>query len=861
MNNLLKGLESLKITSNISEEDLWTGCIDLIQKSYVSEIAVGASRPCEEKDFKEYKQIIDQNLQNIKFMLQHIIHCRNEKAEKLKLDTLIIKTFTINLLLLIGEQHEKNVWNTVESAFISKELQDELLGLYKYESVSQLLLEQDNFITVLLALRPKLLKDTWKIYPASVKPVLYNHIGDVLPTALIIVDDYVPENVVLGLECLYQIIQHSHLKKGLIDTGYANVILHALENLSRQREAKYVILIYKCLANLLATVEHWNTMLNVFEWTKRDDILAVLLDNMEFEQNVELRHVYMLSLPQLLTNIGCAKWCERLTRILSEYCEHHTDLRTLKATLETAKTFLLMFHLRVAAHCVPLYTAFLKLHFDLTKTPVFDKEIIQNLEDCICLLYKVSPSVGYAVMNDDRMRSVITNSLEVVYLGIPRLPIVGSYWHLLWYNYEFPFKAITYYTNKLKSKVLTCYFGGFMTVVASDYNSIKEVLINSDFDGRVSTIDVILARAFGQSLGIFFTEGSHWQEQRRFILRHMRDFGFGRRHEKVEADTMEEIAILIDMLKEGPINDTEKEHLEKRKHLNNDDDDDNGLVDRYLKVLKGNIKKKSFSEKQLIMSLVDFMFPALSILPSAVVHAIKLVMHHPKVMKNVQEEIDRVIGTERLVTWEDRKSEVSFSEDEFCFDTIQDEIQRIHKEISGIENERSDENHDIVVGVRTRKIRVIDSESESDSDAPQTSDKSKWTACDESWEIPPRIKFTPGTSLPYIEATIRESLRYITLTPFSVFHKTTKKTTLSGFDLAKNTIVITNLAGLNTDVDLWGDPDNFRPERFLNENGQLCKDFTFPFGFEGEPNSFEDVISGLIITPKETWIRVEPRYT
>lgn len=55
---------------------------------------------------------------------------------------------------------------------------------------------------------------------------------------------------------------------------------------------------------------------------------------MEFEQNIELRHAYMLSLPQLITNIGCAKWCEALTRVLTEYCEHHTDLRTLKATLE-----------------------------------------------------------------------------------------------------------------------------------------------------------------------------------------------------------------------------------------------------------------------------------------------------------------------------------------------------------------------------------------------------------------------------------------------------------------------------------------------------------------------------------------------
>ena len=61
---------------------------------------------------------------------------------------------------------------------------------------------------------------------------------------------------------------------------------------------------------------------------------------------------------------------------------------------------------------------------------------------------------------------------------------------------------MTYYTNKLKSKVLTCYFGGFMTVIANDYNSIKEVLTNNDFNGRLSNVDVVLARAFGQSLGI-----------------------------------------------------------------------------------------------------------------------------------------------------------------------------------------------------------------------------------------------------------------------------------------------------------------------------------------------------------------------
>lgn len=85
-------------------------------------------------------------------------------------------------------------------------------------------------------------------------------------------------------------------------------------------------------------------------------------------------------------------------------------------------------------------------------------------------------------------------------------------------------------------------------------------------------------------------------------------------------------------------------------------DIDRGLIDRYLSELKKNSNVMStFSEEQLIILLVDIMFPALSAAPSAIVHAIKLLMHNPNVLKNMQEEIDRVVGTGRHVTWEDRK--------------------------------------------------------------------------------------------------------------------------------------------------------------------------------------------------------------
>lgn len=92
-------------------------------------------------------------------------------------------------------------------------------------------------------------------------------------------------------------------------------------------------------------------------------------------------------------------------------------------------------------------------------------------------------------------------------------------------------------------------------------------------------------------------------------------------------------------------------------------------------------------------------------------------------------------------------------------------------------------------------------------------------------------KFPIYRRLPYTEATMREAMRIQTLTPWSVFHRTKEATTLMGYDIPGGTIVITNLSHMHNDPDFWGDPENFRPERFLTEDGErLAKDFTLPFG-------------------------------
>ncbi|KAG9480895.1 hypothetical protein GDO78_010261 [Eleutherodactylus coqui] len=78
--------------------------------------------------------------------------------------------------------------------------------------------------------------------------------------------------------------------------------------------------------------------------------------------------------------------------------------------------------------------------------------------------------------------------------------------------------------------------------------------------------------------------------------------------------------------------------------------------------------------------------------------------------------------------------------------------------------------------------------------------------------------------LPYVQAFIYESLRLSSFVPMTIPHSTTSDVIIDGFYIPRNTIVFVNQWSVNHDVNKWTNPDQFQPERFLNENGQLDKD-------------------------------------
>lgn len=75
--------------------------------------------------------------------------------------------------------------------------------------------------------------------------------------------------------------------------------------------------------------------------------------------------------------------------------------------------------------------------------------------------------------------------------------------------------------------------------------------------------------------------------------------------------------------------------------------------------------------------------------------------------------------------------------------------------------------------------------------------------------------------LPLLEAAILEGLRIATVAPLSVPHAVHEDITFRGFLIPRDTTVLVNLHSVLKDPEVWPDPDSFRPERFLDDVGNV----------------------------------------
>ncbi|KAL0577986.1 hypothetical protein V5O48_004024, partial [Marasmius crinis-equi] len=91
--------------------------------------------------------------------------------------------------------------------------------------------------------------------------------------------------------------------------------------------------------------------------------------------------------------------------------------------------------------------------------------------------------------------------------------------------------------------------------------------------------------------------------------------------------------------------------------------------------------------------------------------------------------------------------------------------------------------------------------------------------------------FSDIDALPYLQALIKETLRWRPIAPIGFAHCVTEDDVYNGMFIPKGSTVFANISAITSDPKLFPEPEQFKPERFLNTDDPRLTNYTLSFGF------------------------------
>ncbi|KAI4500460.1 hypothetical protein M0802_004422 [Mischocyttarus mexicanus] len=409
--------------------------------------------------------------------------------------------------------------------------------------------------------------------------------------------------------------------------------------------------------------------------------------------------------------------------------------------------------------------------------------------------------------------------------GPPWLPIIGCLVAFKRLQSKFGFTHLACkQLEKSYGPIVGLKLGRQKVVCISTYNLVKEALLRDEFNGRPESF-FFTVRSFGKKKGVLFTEGRTWSQCRKFTMRHLRSFGFGQSMMATKLTT--EVQYLVKNLqkqcKHGPVQM------------------DNAFKVAVINVLWTMLTGCRFEyddkkSKEILESVHD------SFRICRVTDTMGGLLSHMPFLRFVAPKWCKYDETMKVLKlqWKFIDDEITKHELDLTDKEPRDLIEAFLLEIASRKENNADEIFDrenlvilcldlLLAGTQTTSdmlaITILFLSLNPQWIKPLQDELDKQTGRTRA----PTLE--DSSNLPMVEAFLAEAQRYLVMAPFGVPHRTTTDVDFNGYRIPKNTVILYDFFSVNNDPMQWDHPEEFRPERFLNENGQFRQNNSnIPFG-------------------------------
>ncbi|XP_076054288.1 methyl farnesoate epoxidase-like [Oratosquilla oratoria] len=359
-------------------------------------------------------------------------------------------------------------------------------------------------------------------------------------------------------------------------------------------------------------------------------------------------------------------------------------------------------------------------------------------------------------------------------------------------------------------KVLGLLLFNMKIIIIGDYNVAKEVFRRDEVTARP---DRILTRArAGQkewnpdkTLGIIWSNGKFWHDNRRFSLRSFRDLGFGK--DPAQHAIHGQASLLVEQLASQ---NGQKITLKSNvfalhvlnvvwaflsgKTFNHDDPDLHKIATMVRQAI----------DTDLVQSMLSYLPFMIRLFPewTGFNYSVHLYDTIREIIMKELELHEKTFDPDNLQSFMDvYLMQIHENKDNESFTKEQLTVISLDLFLAGFETTTSTMMWAVVLMAMYPEVqeKVFHELQDSlpGSVLPNMEDKK---------------------NLPYTEAVLSEVQRYGTIVPLALPHVATSSINAAGYYFPKGSVITSNLYSIHNDVDYWKDPDVFRPERFLNHD-------------------------------------------